>query len=172
MAMDGHKLTLKLPADNLDTLHQVYSSQPLLAHVALSTWMTTSCFSGVSHTKTQRTRKTTSPSLPVHLTLVGCYSSEEKLIDCAHHEYTSSSTSESMDISIICGSTTSTSTTSTLINSTGSTSAKSDIVSTVSLSIAVICVSAIVVLVVVLILVFLFRQRKKQRIARWVEAVV
>ena len=103
-------------------------------------------FPDVSHTKTQRTRRSSPASLPVHLTLVGYYSSEEKLIDCAHHEYTGST---SMDISISCGSTIT------------SESAELDTVSAVSLSIAVICIFALIVLVAVLIVVFLLRRRKK-----------
>ena len=55
-------------------------------------------FPDVSYNKNLRIHSLT---LPTHLTLVGCYGSEEKLIDCNHHEYTSST---SVDVSITCSS--------------------------------------------------------------------
>ena len=96
-------------------------------------------------TKTQRTRS--SASLPVYLTSVGCYGYEEKLINCTHHEYTSST---SMDISISC------------INSGDSVDSSSDKMSAASLSIAVIFAFAVIILVAVLIIIGIFRRRTKR----------
>ena len=103
---------------------------------------------------------------------MGCYGSEEKLIDCAHHEYTTSESDPSiiidpfyfhpyyydvwhvnyipsMDISISCFSS---------VDSTSSTEV--DSVSTISLIISMISLSAVIVLVAVLIIVVvIFRQR-------------
>ena len=128
-------------------------------------------FPGVSYARTQ-----SSASLPVHLTSVGCYGSEEKLIDCGHHEYTTSDHSidfdyyyydvwytnnivanPSMDISISCFSS---------VDSTSTSSTEVDSVSTISLIISIISLSAVIVLVAVLIIVVvLFRKRTK----RWVK---
>ena len=127
-------------------------------------------FPGVSYTRTQ-----SSASLPVHLTSVGCYGSEEKLIDCTYHEYTTPDpsinpfffdyyygllhvnnikTNPSMDISISCFSN---------VDSTSSSSTEVDSVSTISLIISIISLSAVIVLVAVLIIVVvIFRQRTKR----------
>ena len=64
------------------------------------------CFSlthaDVSYIKTPRDQL--SPhSLPVHITLVGCYNYSETLLRCDYHEFPSSSTTF-MDISINCSS--------------------------------------------------------------------
>ena len=53
-------------------------------------------------TKVQRTQLS-SQYLPVHMTLVSCYSSNISLINCSYHEF-SNSTTTSMDIFISCGS--------------------------------------------------------------------
>ena len=46
-----------------------------------------------------------SQALPVHMTLVGCYSTNERLIDCTYHDFSSLSyDTTSMDVSISCGS--------------------------------------------------------------------
>ena len=92
-----------------------------------------------------------------------------KLIDCGHHEYTTSDpsidpyyygvwhvnnikTNPSMDISISCFSS---------VDSTSSTEV--DGVSTISLIISIISLSAVIVLVAVLIIVVvIFRQRTKR----------
>ena len=105
-----------------------------------------SSFPDVSYSKTQRTQS--SISLPVHLTAVGCYGSEEKLNDCAHHKYTSSQ--RSMDISISC------------ISSVDSTSS-SDSISIAALIIAVMFAFAVIVLIAVHIfkVVPIFKLRKK-----------
>ena len=94
-----------------------------------------------------------SPSLPVHMTLVGCYSSDEKLTDCAYHEYTSSG-NHHMDISVDCGS----STTESELNA----------VTAASLSIAVICILAVFVVVVVILVIFFMRRKKEKYNNRFV----
>ena len=65
----------------------------------------TNILSAVSYTKTQRTRSTSSSfqSLPVLMTLVGCYNTNERLTDCTYHEFSTSITTL-MDVSISCGS--------------------------------------------------------------------
>ena len=103
--------------------------------------------SDVSYTKTKRTPSSII-SLPIHLSLVGCYGSEEKLIDCAHHEY---ATSYSTDISISCG----------RRNSGDSVESS---MSAASLAIAIICAFAMIILVTVLIIIFI--RRKKHMYAK------
>ena len=114
-------------------------------------------FLDVSYTKTRRVRL---PYLPAHLTLVGCYGSEKKLIDCAHHDYTSST---SMDISISCISSgsrnESNSTITGNINTDSSSSDEFNSLSAASLFIAIICIFVVIILVVVLI-IFIRRSRK------------
>ena len=106
-------------------------------------------FPDVTYTRIWRSRDWSSASLPVHLTAVGCYGSEEKLIDCAHHNYTGSL---SRDISISCSS-----------SDSGESEASS--VSAAALSIAVIFAFVVIVLATVLIIVLL-RQKKKAVPAR------
>lgn len=110
--------------------------------------------SDVSYTKTKRTASSII-SLPIHLTLVGCYGSEEKLIDCAHHEY---GTSYSTDISISCG------------RSSSGDSAEAKM-ATASLAIATICAFAMIVLVTVLIIILILFKRKKH-VKRWVKYIM
>ena len=50
-----------------------------------------------------RIDRTSGHTLPVSMTLVACYGSEERLIDCSYHEFTDSK-DDSMDIGINCGS--------------------------------------------------------------------
>ena len=110
-----------------------------------------------------------SASLPVHLTSVGCYGSEEKLIDCGHHKYATSFVhpyfpgdiaNPSMDISISCLSSVDNSSSVSSVDSTSSGEVNS--VSTVSLIVSVISASALTVVVAVLIIV-VFRQRTIKR---------
>ena len=107
----------------------------------------------VSHTRSTRT----SQSLPVYMTLVGCYSSEERLIDCAYHDFIGSK-STSMDVSISCGS----------ISAEDSTEKSDELnsVSVASLSVAVICASALIILVALLIIRHMLRQKKKKSTIR------
>ena len=100
-------------------------------------------YPGVTFTKIDRARSPA--SLPVHLTAVGCHGSEKQLIDCAHHDYTSSD--PSIDISISC-----------ISSNSGESSSSNDSVSIAALSIAVLFASAFIVLVIVLI----FRLRTKR----------
>ena len=104
-------------------------------------------FPGVTFTKIDRARSPA--SLPVHLTAVGCHGSEKQLIDCAHHDYTSSD--PSIDISISC-----------ISSNSGESSSSNDSVSTAALSIAVIFASAFVVLIAVVVIVLIFRLRAKR----------
>ena len=112
-------------------------------------------FPDVSYTKTERVRYSSSQTLPVLRTLLGCYSSQERLVDCAYHNFqmstSSSSTTASMDVSISCQS-----------SSDGETEQLSS-VATASLSIAIICALAVVVLVAILIIMVLLRRRKSPR---------
>ena len=101
-------------------------------------------------------RKRLSASLPVHVTLVGCYRSDEKLTDCAYDMYTSSS--DSMDVSVICGSSENSSSDPMDCDSNES---KLDALSMASLSMAVVSVLAIFVVFVVIIVAFFMRKRKE-----------
>ena len=104
----------------------------------------------VSYTKTERTRYTGAQTLPVSITLVGCYSSDERLIDCAYHDFPSDSTI-SMDVSISCQGSSDDSEISHLRR-----------VSTASLTLTVLLAIAAIVVVVVLVVIFVLRQRKKR----------
>ena len=144
--------------------------------------------SGVSYTKTQRTRSSSSQSLPVHMTLVGCYSTNTRLADCTYHEFLSS-TATSMDISISCGSdktdnnrsgngnnTTgekgdgsggaedSDGSDNTNVDSSGL-SNELNSVSVASLSITVFCTFAVFILAV-LVIKFMLKQKKKKAFTR------
>ena len=111
-----------------------------------------------SYTKTERTRHTGGQSLPVSITSVGCYSSDERLIDCAHHDFPMASTSStSMDVSISCHQSSEQQRTS----SSSSDNEQLRRVSTASLTVAVICVIAVVFMVALLIIVFVLRRRGK-----------
>ena len=106
--------------------------------------------SDISYTEDERTRR--GQSLPAYLTLVGCYGSEERLIDCAYHDFGST---VSMDVSISCGSGEKEATSASQLSS----------VSAASLSIAVICAVAVAILAVVLIAMFILRRKKKNNYA-------
>ena len=109
--------------------------------------------------------RTTSRSLPVSMTLVGCSGSEERLIDCVYHDFIGSQ-ANSMDVSISCGSSTIESTTD---STSDSTSEKPEATvqsvpsseSTASLSIAVISIIAIVIMASILVAVFIRNYQKK-----------
>ena len=73
---------------------------------------------------------------------MGCYGSEERLIDCAYHDFGST---VSMDVSISCGSGEKEAASASQLSS----------VSAASLSIATICAVAVGILAVVLIAVFI-----------------
>ena len=108
------------------------------------------------YTKTERTRHTGGQSLPVSITSVGCYSSDERLIDCAYHDFPMASTSStSMDVSISCHQSSEQQRTSSSDNE------QLRRVSTASLTVAVICVIAVVFLVALLVIVFVLRRRGK-----------
>ena len=102
--------------------------------------------SDISYTTNDRTSGHT---LPASITLVGCYGNEEKLVDCAYHDYTDNK-ANSMDVLISCGS-----------SSEEEAAASISSVSAASLSIAVICAVAVVILAAVLIAVLILRRRKK-----------
>ena len=106
-------------------------------------------FSDVLYTKIDRTSAHT---LPVSMTLVGCYGSEERLIDCAYHDYTDDH-DDSMDIRISCG-------------SSQSSAAGLSSESTASLSIAVIIAIAFIILIAILIAMFILRRKKKRYTTR------
>jgi hypothetical protein len=113
----------------------------------------------VSYTKTERTRRSYSLSLQALITLVGCYSSQDKLIDCPYRRYTYST---SMDVTIICG--TNSSGTPDTPDTPGTIDAVNPAprtMATASLSIAVFLAVVVAALVVVLIAVFVLRGRKK-----------
>ena len=96
MEMDGHTLTLRLPANNLDTLYWV----------CLHWFVQDNYFRlSFSHTEVSYTEKTrlSTQSLPVHITSVSCYNSSKSILDCDYHELPSSTTI-STAISISCGS--------------------------------------------------------------------
>ena len=84
------------------------------------------------------------------MTLVGCYGSEERLIDCAYHEFEYSSSVEtiSMDITINC-------------IPALDTSQQQNTLAMASLSIAVFLALAVIVLVAVLVAMLVLRRRKK-----------
>ena len=88
--------------------------------------------------------------IPVSITLVGCYSSDERLIDCAYHDFPSDSTI-SMDVSISCQGSSDDNEISHLRS-----------VSTASLTLTVLLAVAAIVVVVVLVVIFVLRQRKKR----------
>lgn len=139
-------------------------------------------FPGVSYTRTR-----SSASLPVHLTSVGCYGSEEKLIDCGYHKYYTTSnpsidpfyfdyylpvnyieTNPSMDISISCFSSVDSNASKMKNNisrdSTNSAESSAEVnnVSTASLIIAVIALVAVMGLVAIRVLCNLLIVFKKR----------
>ena len=95
-------------------------------------------------------------SLPTFMTFVGCYGDEQKLIDCAYHEFESRSTlMTSNDVSISCGAVASSNTQS----ASASASASSETVA--SLYISVIFSLAVIALVAALIILLIIQRRKK-----------
>ena len=104
-------------------------------------------FSDVSYTNIVRTP---SHTLPVSMTFVACYGSEERLIDCDYHEYTDDR-NYSTDVSISCRS-----------SSSNSPAAGYNSASTASLTAAVICAVAVIILVAILIVMFILRRKKKK----------
>ena len=154
MVMDGLTLILKLPVANLDTPHQVYISTYLVLNHCTFTYDVLSA--AVSYTKTERKRYGASQSLPVFMTLVGCYGTEDNITNCSYHEFkysTSASTiTTSMDISITCTS-----------DIQDPTPAKvSNAMASASLSISVILAVAVIGLVAVLIVMFVMNRKKKR----------
>ena len=100
----------------------------------------------VSDVKKSRTKSAVSHSLPIFITRVGCYSSEEKLINCSYHKF---ETTTSMDVSIYCGSDDDTIGAHHALNA--------------SLSISVIFAMAFIVLLAVLIIIAVLQQMKKSK---------
>ena len=103
-----------------------------------------------SYTKNERVRYNQGQSLPTFMTFVGCYGDEQKLTDCAYHEFESRSTlMTSNDVSISCGA----------IASSSAQSASSEAMA--SLSISIIVTLALIALVIVLIILLIMWRRKK-----------
>ena len=107
--------------------------------------------SDISYTTNDRTSGHT---LPASITLVGCYGNEERLVDCAYHDYTDSKTS-SMDVWISCSS-----------SSEEEAAASISSASAASLSIAVICIVAVAIVSAILIAMFILRRQKKKNAAK------
>ena len=97
----------------------------------------------VSETRRRRNKYQVNTFLPTFITRVGCYGSEEKLINCSYHKF---ETTTSMDVSINCGSDDDT------IGAHHALKA--------SLSISVIFAVAFIALLVVLIIITVLRQMK------------
>ena len=95
--MDGHKLTVRLLANNLDTLHQVRPYSTFSSKAVAMSFQSPHAEGSYS----TETRFSTQ-SLPVHITSVVCNSSSKGLIDCDYYEFPNSTTT-SMDIHISCG---------------------------------------------------------------------
>ena len=108
-------------------------------------------FTDISYTTNDRTSGHT---LPASITLVGCYGSEDRLVDCAYHDFTGSKTS-SMDVWISCGG-----------SSEEEAAASISSASAASLSIAVICIVAVAIVSAILIAMFILRRRKKKNAAK------
>ena len=150
MEMDGHTLTLKLSANNLDTPLQVYFliTSPKLCRKGFN------LPTAVAYTKAERKRYPTSQTLPAFMTVVGCYGSEERLTDCSYHEFEYSTSpsikSTSMDISISCS------------PNEGSSAAQISGIAIASLVISILLVLTLVLVVGILIAFFVLRRRKKR----------
>ena len=170
MGMVGPTLTHMLPANNLDTLQKViiYILFSILSKLLLTPLTDT------SYTKNERMRYNQGQSLPTFMTFVGCYGDEQKLIDCAYHEFESRSTlMTSNDVSISCGfvassrvqSESSEATTSNDVSlgrgavTSSAQSASSEAVA--SLSISIIVALALIALVAVLIILLIMQRRKR-----------
>ena len=117
------------------------------------------------------------------MTLVGRYSTDERLTDCTYHEFSSSITT-SMDISISCGVDSADKDSAVVSDDDDSTdddregsadvhsagvSDELNSVSVASLSVAVICAFAVIILVAVLIIVYMLRQKKKKYTIRLIK---
>ena len=103
----------------------------------------------VSYTESRRARYHVSQSLPAFMTKVGCYGSEQKLVDCDHQkiQYSTSmyNSRTTMDISISC--------------SKSETSAKPS-----GVAIAALSLSAFLLVVLVVFIYFQQRKKKKERL--------
>ena len=110
-------------------------------------------YTDVSYSITERQRYLLSQSLPTFMTVVGCYGSEERVVDCDYQDFRYSSSISSptttMDVSISCGSEES--------------SAQASSVAMASLSISVILAVAVIALVAVLIALLVLQRRRKRR---------
>jgi deleted-in-malignant-brain-tumors protein 1 len=110
--------------------------------------------SDVSYSITERQRHLLSQSLPTFMTVVGCYGSEERVVDCDYQDFRYSSSTSSptttMDVSISCG-------------SSEESSAQASSVAMASLSISVILAVAVIALVAVLIALLVLQRRRKRR---------
>ena len=107
----------------------------------------------VSYTKTRRRRYHASQMLPAFMRLVGCYGSEDRLVDCDYQEFQYSSSpsaaSNTMDVSISCGS--------------EEAVARPSTVAMASLSISVILALVVVALVAVVVALLVIQRRRKRR---------
>ena len=84
------------------------------------------------------------------MTFVGCYGEEQKLTDCAYHEFESISTlTTSNDVSISWG-------------AVASSAQRTNSEATASLSISVILTLAVIALVVALIILLIMQRRNKR----------
>ena len=93
-------------------------------------------------------------NLPTFMTFVGCYGDEQKLIDCAYHEFESRSTlMTSNDVSISCGAVAS--------SSAQSSAQQTNNEAMASLSISVIFSLVVIALVAALIILLIIQRRKK-----------
>ena len=111
-------------------------------------------YTDVSYSITERQRNLLSQSLPTFMTVVGCYGSEERVVDCDYQDFRYSSSTSSptttMDVSISCG-------------SSEESSAQASSVAMASLSISVILAVAVIALVAVLIALLVLQRRRKRR---------
>jgi hypothetical protein len=109
--------------------------------------------SDVSYAITERQRHLLSQSLPTFMTLVGCYGSEERVVDCDYQDFRYSSSisppTTTMDVSISCD--------------IEESSAQASSVAMASLSISVILAVAVIALVAVLIALLVLQRRRKRR---------
>ena len=104
---------------------------------------------GVSYVKYDRAKHIATQSLPTHMTLVGCYGSEEKLINCSYHEFEKVATS-AMDISVSCGT-----------NDDAGTDKISSHAATIALIFVVLAIVFITVVAILIILFVMLRRKKK-----------
>ena len=121
------------------------------------------CFycTDISYKKLERTEHIITQSLPVFMTVVGCYGFEEKLTDCSYHEFESPTTS-SIDISISC-SRKENSTGDSRIDGTGDSASDSanPAGSMVYASLSISVLLAVVVIALVVVIIVLKRRKKR-----------